>query len=131
MLTPHIVPLEDNSFSYLIPKDSEIFDRFDYHLFRNAYRVRDDDVWDLKFVQESPVLLELVENIRDRAQEDVMLHRKEVVSNLLAGNIPGEEVLIRRMLYEIVGNLEFSREINIDQVFVFTPPSDGSRAQLV
>ena len=40
VITPHIVPHEDRSFSYLIPKYSDVFDRFDTQLFRNAYRVR-------------------------------------------------------------------------------------------
>ena len=130
VITPHIVPLEDNSFSYLIPKDSDIFDRFDYRLYRNAYRVRDDDVWDLEFVRESPVLTRLLDELTARADQDVMLHRNEQVEGLLSGEIPGEEVLVRRMLYEIVGNLDFGREIDLDQVFVFTPPSHSDRGQL-
>ena len=130
VITPHIVPLEDNSFSYLIPKDTDIFDRFDYQLFRNAYRVRDDDVWDLKFVRESPVLLALLEQVRQGAREDVMLQRREPIQRLLAGRIPGEEVLVRRMLYEIVGDLNFSREIDLEKVFVFTPPEGGHKGQL-
>ena len=40
VITPHIVPQDSRNFSYLIPKDSDIFDRFDYTLFRNASRSR-------------------------------------------------------------------------------------------
>ena len=125
VITPHIVPLEDNSFSYLIPKDSDLFDRFDTQLFRNAYRVRDDDVWDLKFVQESPAFKSLQAQVRRSAVEDVMLQRKEPFQSLLQGRVPGEDVLVRRMLYEIVGNLDFASEVQLDQVFFFSPPLDG------
>ena len=124
VITPHIVPLEDNSFSYLIPKDSEIFDRFDTELFRNAYRVRDDDVWDLKFVQESPAFIDLQARVRQSAAEDVMLQRREPFHSLLQGSIPGEDVLVRRMLYEIVGGLGFADDVKLDQVFFFSPPHD-------
>ena len=124
VITPHIVPLKDNSFSYLIPKDSDIFDRFDTKLFRNAYRVRDDDVWDLKFVQESQAFVELQAGVRAHAAKDVMLQRKEPFHSLLQGRVPGEGVLVRRMLYEIVGNLGFASEVNPEQVFFFTPPHD-------
>ena len=124
VITPHIVPLEDNSFSYLIPKDSDLFDRFDTQLFRNAYRVRDDDVWDLKFVQESPAFAALQAQVRQSAAENVMLQRQEPFQSLLQGRVPGEDVLVRRMLYEIVGNLDFASEVNLDQVFFFSPPSD-------
>ena len=130
VITPHIVPLEDNSFSYLIPKDADIFDRFDYQLFRNAYRVRDDDIWELKFLHESPVRLGLLEQIKQSAREDVMLQRKKPIQHLLGGGIPGEEVLVRRMLYEIIGNLGFSREIDLEKVFLFTPPDGSHRSQL-
>jgi general secretion pathway protein D len=129
VITPHIVPLEENSFSYLIPKDSDLFDRFDTQLFRNAYRVRDDDVWDLKFVEQSPALMDMMQRVRDQASEDVMLQRQEPFQSLLQGRIPGEEVLVRRMLFEIVANLDFPREVNLDQIFFFTPPADESRGQ--
>ena len=124
VITPHIVPLEDNSFSYLIPKDSDLFDRFDTQLFRNAYRVRDDDVWDLKFVNESPAYKTLKGQVKQSASENVMLQRKEPFQSLLQGRVPGEEVLVRRMLYEIVGNLGFPEEVNLNQVFFFSPPLD-------
>ena len=39
VLTPHVVPPDDPSFSYVIPKDSERFDSFGHLLFRNAYRI--------------------------------------------------------------------------------------------
>ena len=129
VITPHIVPLEEMSFSYLIPKDSDLFDRFDTKLFRNAYRVRDDDVWDLKFIVQSPVLEELMRTVQVQTREDVMLKRQSPFAELLSGRIPGEEVLVRRMLYEIVGKLNFHQEVNLDQVFFFTPPEDNRRGQ--
>ncbi len=129
VITPHIVPLQEMSFSYLIPKDSNLFDRFDTKLFRNAYRVRDDDVWDLKFISESPVLQKLVRTVQVQAYENVMLKRKQPFEDLLSGRVPGEGVLVRRMLYEIVGKLNFHEEVNLEQVFFFTPPKDGSRGK--
>ncbi len=119
VITPHIVPLESRDFSYLIPKDSDIFDRFDYNLFRNGYRVRDDDVWDLAFIQESPVLQDLTARVRGSATADVLMWRKEPFSTLLAGNIPGESVLVRRMLSDIIRKLDFAREIDTKKLFFF------------
>ncbi len=53
VITPHVIPAEDRSFSYSTAKDSDLFDDFDLELFRNVYRVRSDDVWDLDFIAES------------------------------------------------------------------------------
>lgn len=127
VLTPHIVPQDARSFSYLIPKDSDIFDRFDYTLFRNAYRVRDDEVWDLKFIQESPVLRGIVQRIRRYAEDDVTIRRQEPFASFLAGHIPGESVLVRRMLKDIVEKLEFGKEVDLTKVFFFeaTPENDN------
>ena len=119
VITPHIVPMEARNFSYLIPKDSDIFDRFDTHLFRNAYRVRDDDIWDLKFVRQSSALQALLERVRVSARDNVMLQRQEPFKRILAGEIPGEEVLVRRMLRDIVNKLEFGREVDSEKVFFF------------
>ena len=119
VITPHIVPLEARNFSYLIPKDSDIIDRFDTRLFRNAYRVRDDDIWDLKFIRQSPALQSLLTKVRQSAADNVMLQRQKPFKGLLAGEIPGEEVLVRRMLRDIVKKLQFGQEIETEKVFFF------------
>ena len=127
VITPHIVPPEDNSFSYLIPKDSQLFDRFNTQLFRNAYRVRDDEIWDLKFIQESPVLQSLLQRVHQACQEDLMLRQNEQVRPLLEGHIPGEEVLVRRMLSDIVEKLKFDEEIDPKKIFFFAAPGDSTQ----
>lgn len=129
VITPHIVPLEDRSFSYLIPKDSDLFDRFDTQLFRNAYRVRDDDVFDLKFIWKSPVLQGMLRRVEQEAQEDVLLQRQEPFRTLLAGGLPGEEVFVRRMISEIVADLEFDQLVDPQRIFFFAPAAgdQGSR----
>ena len=126
VLTPHIVPQNARRFSQLIPKDSDIFDRFDYTLFRNAYRVRDDEVWDLGFIQGSPVLRNIVARIRAHASEDVTLHRQEPFASFLAGRIPGEDVLVRRMLKDIVEKLEYGEQVDLDKVFFFEATDDDN-----
>jgi hypothetical protein len=131
VITPHIVPLEARNFSYLIPKDSDIFDRFDTRLFRNAYRVRDDDIWDLKFIRQSLALQSLLTKVRQGARDNVMLQRKEPFKSLLAGEIPGEEVLVRRMLRDIVQKLEFGNVIDTEKVFFFESSKAGAGVDLL
>ena len=126
VITPHIVPLEARSFSYLIPKDSDIFDRFDYQLFRNGYRVRDDEIWDLQFIRESPALLDLIARVGRHAERDVMLQRRKPFSTLLAGNIPGESVLVRRMLSDIIRKLGVSKEVDTEKIFFFERTEGGN-----
>jgi general secretion pathway protein D len=61
VLTPHIIDTSEKSFSYVIPKDSETFDSFNNELFRNAYRIRDEDLFDLSFATKSKFYQETLE----------------------------------------------------------------------
>ena len=56
---------QKNHFSYVIPKDSQSFDSFDNLLFRNAYRIRDDDLFDLSFATKSEVLSKYLSEVKD------------------------------------------------------------------
>jgi len=119
VLTPHVVPVKEKNFSYVIPKDSEIFDSFGNQLFRNAYRVRDDDVFDLKFLTESQVFQNLLASVQQRAEESHMLRTSEPFAGILNGAVPGEEVLVRRMLWEIVHKTGFADNIDPERIIVF------------
>jgi hypothetical protein len=120
VLTPHVVPIEERNFSYVIPKDSQMFDSFGYHLFRNAYRVRRDDVFDLSFLYQNRVYKELVEAMKMAVEATPSLQREEEIESILKGNIPGEEVMVRRMLWEIISyKLLYHQHINMDKVIFF------------
>jgi Flp pilus assembly secretin CpaC len=130
VITPHIVPLEDRSFSYLIPKDSDMFNRFDTHLFRNAYRVRDDDVWDLSFIKENEELKSLINRVTEQVNLDLTFRRQEPFFSILEGRVAGEDVLVRRMIYEIIGKLKFEQEIDPAKVLYFVATEGEDQSQL-
>jgi len=132
VLTPHVAPLEEKNFSYVIPKDSDIFDSFGYALFRNAYRIRDDDVFDLRFIYESEIFQGLLGSVQQRADESLGLRNREPFASVLDGAVPGEDVLVRRMLWEIVHKIGFSRHIDVGRIILFedkpdAPDSSGFR----
>lgn len=124
VLTPHVVPLEQKSFSYLIPKDSEIFDSSGERLFRNAYRLRSRDVFDLRFVYESEVFQRMLAGVRARAEADPALGRTEPFAGLLRGDVPGEAVLVRRMLWETIWRTNYWRDLTVDRMIFFEPSPD-------
>jgi hypothetical protein len=127
VLTPHVVPLEERSFSYVIPKDSDIFDSFGNKLFRNAYRIRSRDVYDLRFVYESDILRNVMTRARSEAAVRPSLTRTEPFGSLLRGEVPGEDILVRRMLWEIVRRSGFANKLSNDRI-IFFEPSPGDRA---
>jgi hypothetical protein len=124
VITPHVVPQEERPFSWVVPKDSNIFDTFGYRLFRNAYRIKGEDVFDLKFVTDSSVFQTLLSRVRTASETDHDPKAKELFDPLLKGYIPGEEILVRRMLWEIVDKRKFSQYINVERIIFFEDKPD-------
>ncbi len=124
VLTPHVVPQEERASSWVIPKDSDTFDTFGYRLFRNAYRIQGGDVFDLKFVTQSSVFQTLLSRIRAIDQTGYDQKTREQFASLLRGAIPGEEILVRRMLWEIVDKAKFSQHVNVERIILFEDKPD-------
>ena len=124
VLTPHVMPKEERAFNWVVPKDSNIFDSFGYRLFRNAYRIQGKDVFDLKFVTESDAFQTLLSRIRMSSGAEYDSNTRQVFERLSKGYIPGEEILVRRMLWEIVDRTKFSQHINLEQIIFFEDRPD-------
>jgi general secretion pathway protein D len=119
VLTPHVVPVGEKNFSYVIPKDSDMFNAFGNTLFRNGYRIRDDDVFDLNFLYQSDIFQSLISEVEDRAQQESGFRHREPYAGLLSGDVPGEEILVRRMLWEIILKTGFAQNIDVDRIITF------------
>jgi general secretion pathway protein D len=119
VLTPHVIDTGEKSFSYVIPKDSETFDSFDHILFRNAYRIRDDDVFDLTFATKSNYYNSILGELRTFHDTHFEIFEKEPVFGYLHDKVPGEEVIVRRMIWEIVHKAKYHHYINDDHILVF------------
>ena len=119
VLTPHVIDTGEKSFSYVIPKDSETFDSFDQILFRNAYRIRDDDVFDLTFATKSNYYNSILGELKTFHDTHFEIFEKEPVFGYLHDKVPGEEVIVRRMIWEIVHKAKYHHYINDDHILVF------------
>ena len=119
VLTPHVIDTSEKSFSYVIPKDSETFDSFDHILFRNAYRIRDDDVFDLTFATKSNYYNNILGELKTFHDTHFEIFEKEPVFGYLHDKVPGEEVIVRRMIWEIVHKAKYHHYINDDHILVF------------
>ncbi len=119
VVTPHVVPLEDKYFSYVIPKDSPTFDRVNYQLYRNAYRIRGRDLFDLEFIRDSNVYKQLVNRVTAASERDPQLKQQKPFSSVLNGGAPGEEILVRRMMWEIIDHTHFARFVDPNKIIFF------------
>ena len=121
VLTPRIVPLESDNYFAVVPKDSDKFDTGTSLLFRNSYRIRGQDIFDLTFVREEPQYVRLAERAADAAKEKPQLARDPAVQSILGGRIPGETTIMVRMLYEIVKSRRSAEQIPTENIIMFEP----------
>ncbi|HEV2349270.1 MAG TPA: AMIN domain-containing protein [Terriglobia bacterium] len=122
VITPHVIPPEDKYFSYVLPKDSNQFDRgfgVNYDLFRNAYRIRGSDIYDLSFVNDSNVYKDLRNRVTAAADTDPKLKTESPFESLLNGGIPGEDIYVRRMLWEIINETHYSRYVDPNKIIFY------------
>jgi len=130
VVTPHVVPLEDKYFSYVIPKDSSQFDRLgNTTLYRNAYRIRGSDVFDLEFIRDSNVFKQLVNRVTTASAANPDLRKTEPFATVLKGGAPGEEILVHRMLWEIIDRTHYAQYVSPDKILFFenNPSGVGGR----
>jgi len=128
VVTPHLVPDDTKAFSYVIPQESPAFDTFGRELLYNAYRIRQQDVFSLGFLRESDAFRSLVRCARRYLEHRIAPGRTEpTLAPLLDGAVPGEEILVRRMLWEIIRKTDYARFVNLDNAIVFeeTPVAPG------
>ena len=126
VLTPHVINTNEKSFSYVIPKDSDTFDSFNHLLFRNAYRIRDDDLFDLSFATKSKFFQDILKELRIYKQNFKGISFEEPIFEYLTTKVPGEEVIVRRMIWEIVHKSKYHQYIADDHILLFEA-NDGAR----
>ena len=125
VLTPHIMDASEKSFSYVIPKDSQSFDSFDNLLFRNAYRIRDDDLFDLSFATKSEFYQNILKDLKIFKRTHPEIAEENPIFSYLDKKVPGEEVIVRRMIWEIVHKSKYHEYIADDHILLFEENGDA------
>ncbi len=115
VITPHVISEEHNRFSRVIPKDSNMFDSVDNRLFPNSYRLKDADIFDLEFILSHPKIDEIKE-LSHKNGDKLEGELKKYIQN---GGIPGEDILVRRMLYNIIENQGYFSYVTPENVIFF------------
>ncbi len=184
LITPHVIPLDDTAFSFSVTEDTELLDHFDLELFRNVYRIKSDDVFDLSFVRDSEFYQRMqldkkqfaasyVDKATARcvldpnkpedpwppvpvgdpaavarqmrravAEKPCFMHRikcergfeetddVEPLIQLFEDRIPGEEVLVKRMLLGLIEKNDFGQHVKPEKIRFFKDSSKTSKPLL-
>jgi len=123
VITPSVLP-EDAPVHAGMPKDEDAFDQFGYRLFRDAYRIRSEDTFDLRYLTENQSLQKL-QKVADRIVQDHRKYNQIYPYNKFAlGSVPGEDALVRRQIYEVLKRQRASEVLDAEKLIFFKPDDD-------
>ena len=134
VLTPFVLPEDNIAGRYVpdekiigrnMPKDEDAFDSFGNELFRDAYRIRDEDVFDLAFVTENQELRRMQSAADEAIAADYRLASTYPYMNFHDGRIPGEQILVYRQMYEVIKRIGLHRRLDPEK-FIFFEEDESS-----
>jgi hypothetical protein len=127
VLTPRVIPTAGRH-RPLLPKDTARFDFLDNRLFRNTYRIKAEDVFDLGFLERNETILEAFSKARALVARHPEYAARPPINHLAEGAIPGEDAVVIRMLYEIAKDkLSLHEQIGTESIIYFEK-AEGSPA---
>lgn len=124
VLTPTIMG-EQFSANRVQPKDDEAFDSSGNELFRDSYRLKAEDVIDSRYIRANQRLVSYRNRLQKAAAQDVALGQSPLARRFAGSNVPGEEILIANMMYELLERLNVGQGITLDRIQFFSREEDG------
>jgi len=124
VLTPHVLP-EKHDVRRSYPKDEDAFDNFGNDLFRDSYRIRSEDVFDLRFLLENRRIALYRRLARQVAQKNFRLAAQEPFRSFVRDSVPGESILVTRMIYEVIKRLNIADPIDESRIIYFGSQTVG------
>ena len=101
------------------PMDSERFDFMDNRLFRNSYRIKAADVFDLGFIKENKEITSTLDTAREFVTKYPEYGESPPFDEVKKERLPGEKAVVVRMIYEIVKKLGLYERVQLDNLIYF------------
>ncbi len=124
VLTPHVLPTSGELLSAM-PKDDPRFDDFGNELFRDSYRIKNEDVLDLAFIDNNERLTIYRDIVAGAIANNFRLAANPVFSPFANGHFPGESVLVTRMIYELIKRLDIADKVQPARLAFFKSETQG------
>lgn len=132
VLTPHVLAEDAIGIRANIASDAVMSRQSDLSLFNNVYRVSEGDVFDMNFLLEDPRFA----NYREQADEILQRAPESIATPAIRafhdGRIPGDEVLVRKMIFDLVASNLARTFPDLNQLFlpVSSPEGDSKLVSL-
>lgn len=118
VLTPYVIN-DKKDLLRSMPKDDDLFDSAGHTLFRDAYRIRSGDVFDLTFLTENQRLKNYANLAQQAIENDFRLAEVAPFNRFVGGRLPGEQILTERMIYDVIKRLRTDKNINDKRIIFF------------
>ncbi|HIG80446.1 MAG TPA: type II and III secretion system protein, partial [Verrucomicrobiales bacterium] len=120
VLTPTVLP--DNPIGGKhIPKDEDSFDSFGNQLFRDAYRIRAEDTFDLNYLTQNRQLQRMKALASHIVAGNVQLSEQYPYNHFVGNAVPGEEILCYRQIYEVLKRQKMQEQLASTKIIFFEP----------
>ena len=120
VLTPFVLP-EEHVIGKNMPKDEDAFDSVDNQLFRDSYRIRAEDTFDLSYLYENKQLRRMKALANRIIAEDVKLASVYPYSQFANKAVPGEAILCYRQIYEVLKRRDMQNKLDSTKLIFFEP----------
>ncbi|MFP6901200.1 MAG: hypothetical protein VCA36_09670 [Opitutales bacterium] len=118
VITPFVLP-DEKVVNKSMPKDEDRFDSFGNKLFRDAYRIRAEDTFDLHYLRGNRQLKRMQELTERILVENPNKEGQYPYARFAKGAIPGEDILVRRQIYEVLKRREIAASLEIENLIFF------------
>jgi general secretion pathway protein D len=123
VITPSVLP-EDSPVHAGMPKDDDLFDQFGHRLFRDAYRIRAEDTFDLRYLTENKGLQQLQGAVDRVVTDHPQLSSEYPYEKFAHDAVPGEGALVRRQIYEVLKRQKASDVLDVEKLIFFEKSKD-------
>ncbi len=120
VLTPFVLP-EDQVAGKNMPRDEDAFDSFGHQLFRDAYRIRAEDTFDLNYLSENRQLQRMKAVANRIVADNVLLRGEYPYNHFVDRAVPGEEILCYRQIYEVIKRQQLRENLATTKIIFFEP----------
>ena len=118
VLTPFVLP-EDHVIGKNMPKDEDAFDSVGNQLFRDAYRIRAEDTFDLSYLFQNKQLMRMKALANRIVADNVMLGARYPYNKFHENAVPGETILCYRQIYEVLKRQDMQSKLNSAKLIIF------------
>ena len=120
VLTPMVLPEEQVTGKH-IPKDEDLFDSFGHQLFRDAYRIRAEDTFDLNYLTQNRQLQRMKALASRIVADNIQLRGEYPYNRFVDRAIPGENILCYRQIYEVLKRQDMQEQLASTKIIFFEP----------